>query len=107
MFQCSGDAAVDENEKAYAEIVQMAGERCLAVEELIRVQVKAAVSRAEALEERVEREISELRKGEDELKRLSLTEDHIHFLQVHGQTNTSLFSEQGLSSCRAFLFFRF
>lgn len=86
--QYSGDAAVDQNEKAYAEIVTMAGKRHCAVRELIRVQEKAAVSRAEAIIDRLEREISELRKGEDELKQLSLTEDHVHFLQVHRRTNT-------------------
>lgn len=87
--QGSGDAAVDQNEKAYAEIVLMADKRRCAVNELIRVQEKAAVSRAEALVERLEREISEMRKADDELKQLSLTEDHIHFLQVHRLTNRS------------------
>uniref|UniRef100_UPI0037E6FB56 E3 ubiquitin/ISG15 ligase TRIM25-like n=1 Tax=Semicossyphus pulcher TaxID=241346 RepID=UPI0037E6FB56 len=80
-LQSSADTAVDENERAYAEIVQMAGKRRSAVKEQIRVQEKAAAGRAEALEKRLEREISELRKGEDDLKQLSLTEDHIHFLQ--------------------------
>lgn len=67
----------------------MADKRRCAVNELIRVQEKSAVSRAEALVERLEREISEMRKAEDELKQLSLTEDHIHFLQVHRLTNRS------------------
>ncbi|XP_045898039.1 E3 ubiquitin/ISG15 ligase TRIM25-like [Micropterus dolomieu] len=80
-LQCSRDAAVEQNEKAYDEIILMAGKRRCAVEELIRVQEKAAMSRAEALVDRLEKEISELRKYEDELKQLSLTEDHIHFLQ--------------------------
>nr|XP_046250321.1 E3 ubiquitin/ISG15 ligase TRIM25-like isoform X2 [Scatophagus argus] len=80
-LQCSGDEAVDQNEKAYAEIVLMADKRRCAVNEMIRVQEKAAVNQAEALIDRLEKEISELRKGEDGLKQLSLTEDHIHFLQ--------------------------
>ncbi|XP_029288735.1 LOW QUALITY PROTEIN: tripartite motif-containing protein 16-like [Cottoperca gobio] len=80
-LQCSGDAAVDQNEKAYAEIVQMADKKRCSMNELIRVQEKAAESRAEALVDRLEKDISELRNGEDELKQLSLTEDHIHFLQ--------------------------
>ncbi|XP_078113708.1 E3 ubiquitin/ISG15 ligase TRIM25-like isoform X2 [Sander vitreus] len=79
--QCSGDAALDQNEKAYTEIVQMADKRRCTVRELIRVQETAVVSRAEALVDRLQKDISELRKGEDELKQLSLTEDHIHFLQ--------------------------
>lgn len=60
----------------------MANKRRCAVNELIRVQEKAVMSRAEALMERLAREISELRKGENKLKQLSLTEDHIYFLQV-------------------------
>ncbi|XP_033940601.1 E3 ubiquitin/ISG15 ligase TRIM25-like [Pseudochaenichthys georgianus] len=80
-LQFSGDAAVDQNEKAYAEMVRMADERRCATKDLIRVQQKAVVSRAEALVDRLEKDISELRKGQDDLKQLSLTEDHIHFLQ--------------------------
>ncbi|KAF3854573.1 hypothetical protein F7725_022628, partial [Dissostichus mawsoni] len=84
--KCSGDAAVDQNEKAYAEMVRMADERRCATKDLIRVQQKAAVSRAEALVDRLEKDISERRKGQDDLKQLSLTEDHIHFLQIEQQT---------------------
>lgn len=81
-FQSSRDAALDQNEKAYAEVVMMADKRRSVVKELISDQEKAAVSRAEALVERLEREISDLRKREDELKQLSLTDDHIYYLQV-------------------------
>lgn len=70
--QCSGDAAVDQNEKAYAEIIQMADKRRCAVNELIRVQEKAAVSQAEAIVDQLEKETCELRKREDELKCHSL-----------------------------------
>ncbi|XP_035520633.1 tripartite motif-containing protein 16-like [Morone saxatilis] len=80
-LQGSGAAAVDQNEKAYAEFVLMADKRRCAVNELIRVQEMAVVSRAEALMDRLEKEVSDLKKGECKLKQLSLTEDHIHFLQ--------------------------
>uniref|UniRef100_A0A8D3AC81 AGBL carboxypeptidase 2 n=2 Tax=Scophthalmus maximus TaxID=52904 RepID=A0A8D3AC81_SCOMX len=80
-LKCAGDAAVKQKEKACAEIVRLVDERLCAVTKGIRVQEKAAVSRAEALVDRLEREIRELRKGDDELKQLSVTEDHIHFLQ--------------------------
>ncbi|XP_061094546.1 tripartite motif-containing protein 16-like protein [Conger conger] len=46
-----------------------------------RDQEKAEVSRAEGLLERQEQEIAELRRRDAELKHLSHTEDHIHFLQ--------------------------
>ncbi|XP_044212390.1 E3 ubiquitin/ISG15 ligase TRIM25-like [Thunnus albacares] len=80
---CSADAAVDQNEKAYAEIVLMADKRRCAVKEQIQVQEKAAMSKAEALVDQLEKDVSELRKREDELMQLSLTEDHVHFLQSY------------------------
>ncbi len=89
--QCSGDAAVDQNEKVYADIVHMADNRRVNVNKLIRDQEKAAVSQAEALVDRLEKEISELRKQEDELKQLQHTDDHIHFLQVKRQRPVTLF----------------
>ncbi|KAK2842024.1 hypothetical protein Q5P01_012224 [Channa striata] len=80
--KCCVDAAVDENQKAHDEFVQMADKRRCAVEQLIRSQEKAAMSRGEALVDRLEKEICELRKGEEEIKKLSLIEDHIYFLQT-------------------------
>ncbi|KAG8012494.1 Tripartite motif-containing protein 16 [Nibea albiflora] len=80
-LQCSGDAAVDQNEKAYSQIVQMADKRRCAMNVLIKGQEKALVSQAESLVDRVEKEILELKRGEDKLKQLSVTEDHINFLQ--------------------------
>lgn len=61
----------------------MAERRRSAVRELIRDQEKAAMTRAEALMERIQAEIRDLRSREEELKQLSLTDDHIQFLQVH------------------------
>lgn len=80
-LQSSTDAAFDENEKAYTEMVLMADKRRCAMKELIRDQERAVAGQAEALVDRLEKEIRELKEGEDELKQLSLTEDHIHFLQ--------------------------
>ncbi|XP_010749661.3 tripartite motif-containing protein 16 [Larimichthys crocea] len=80
-LQCSGDAAVDQNEKVYSEIVLMADKRRCAMKDLIKDQEKALVSQAESLVDRLEKEILALKRGEDELKQLSVTEDHIHFLQ--------------------------
>uniref|UniRef100_A0A3Q1BTW3 E3 ubiquitin/ISG15 ligase TRIM25-like n=1 Tax=Amphiprion ocellaris TaxID=80972 RepID=A0A3Q1BTW3_AMPOC len=79
--QCSRDAALDENEKVYNEIVLMADKRRCAMKELIGDQEKAVASLTEVLVDRLEQEIRELKKTEDELKQLSVTEDHIHFLQ--------------------------
>lgn len=52
------------------------------VTKLIGINEKAAFNQAEALIERLEQEIDELKKKETGLKQLYSTEDHIHFLQV-------------------------
>ncbi|XP_062276615.1 uncharacterized protein LOC133981779 [Scomber scombrus] len=86
-LKCSADAADDQNEKAYAETVLKADKRRCAVKEQIQDQEKAAMSRAEVLVDWLEEDISELRKREDELKQLSLSEDDIHFLQSYQSTS--------------------
>lgn len=50
--------------------------------ELIKAQEKTAVSQAEQLLEKIQKEIAELKMNEAELDKLSHTEDHILFLQV-------------------------
>ena len=50
--------------------------------ELLRVQERAAVSQAEELLEKIQREIVELRRADAELEKLSRSEDHVLFLQV-------------------------
>lgn len=57
------------------------------VTKLIGINEKAAFNQAEALIERLEQEIDELKKKESGLKQLYSTEDHIHFLQVMCQGN--------------------
>ncbi|XP_028975903.2 E3 ubiquitin-protein ligase TRIM47-like isoform X2 [Esox lucius] len=47
----------------------------------IRAQEKTEVSRTEGLLEQLEKEVSEMRRRDVELKQLSHIEDHIHFLQ--------------------------
>ncbi|XP_036377759.1 E3 ubiquitin/ISG15 ligase TRIM25-like [Megalops cyprinoides] len=77
----SAQAAVEDSERIFTEMIHSIERRRSEVKELIRDQEKAAVSRAERLLERLEQEIAELRRGEAELEQLSHTEDHIHFLQ--------------------------
>lgn len=50
--------------------------------ELIKAQEKTAVSQAEQLLEKIQKELAELKMNEAELDKLSHTEDHILFLQV-------------------------
>ncbi|XP_061114713.1 tripartite motif-containing protein 16-like isoform X2 [Conger conger] len=80
-LKCSAEAAVEDSERIFTELIRSIERRCSEVKELIRDQEKAEVSRAEGLLERLEQEIAELRRREAELEQLSHTEDHIHFLQ--------------------------
>ncbi|KAJ8377059.1 hypothetical protein SKAU_G00076390 [Synaphobranchus kaupii] len=77
----SAQAAVEDSERIFTELIHSIERRRSEVKELIRDQEKAEVSRAEGLLERLEQEIAELRRRDTELEQLSHTEDHIHFLQ--------------------------
>ncbi|KAG9329789.1 hypothetical protein JZ751_029586, partial [Albula glossodonta] len=77
----SAQAAVEDSERIFTELIHSIERRRSEVKELIRDQEKAAVSEAEGLLERLEQEIAELRRRDAELEQLSHTEDHIHFLQ--------------------------
>ncbi|KAJ8246596.1 hypothetical protein GJAV_G00253250 [Gymnothorax javanicus] len=77
----SAQAAVEDSERIFTELIRSLERRRSEVKELIRDQEKAEVSRAEGLLERLEQEIAELRRRDAELEQLSHTEDHIDFLQ--------------------------
>ncbi|XP_061095888.1 E3 ubiquitin-protein ligase TRIM47-like [Conger conger] len=77
----SAQAAVEDSERIFTEMIRSIERRRSEVKELIRDQEKAAVSQAEGFLERLEQEIAELRRRDAELEQLSHTEDHIHFLQ--------------------------
>ncbi|KAJ8278259.1 hypothetical protein GJAV_G00085660, partial [Gymnothorax javanicus] len=80
-IKLSAQAAVEDSERIFTELIRSIERRRSEVKELIRDQEKAEVSRAEGLLERLEQEIAELRRRDAELEQLSHTEDHIHFLQ--------------------------
>uniref|UniRef100_A0A4W5M398 B30.2/SPRY domain-containing protein n=1 Tax=Hucho hucho TaxID=62062 RepID=A0A4W5M398_9TELE len=78
----SAQAAVEESEKIFTELICTFERRCSEVKELIKAQEKAAVSQAEGRLKQLEQEIAKLRRRDAEMERLSHKEDHIHFLQV-------------------------
>ncbi|KAJ8278261.1 hypothetical protein GJAV_G00085680 [Gymnothorax javanicus] len=80
-LKLSAQAAVEDSERIFTELIRSIERRRSEVKELIRDQEKAEVSRAEGLLERLEQEIAELRRRDAELAQLSHTEDQIHFLQ--------------------------
>ncbi|KAJ8357922.1 hypothetical protein AAFF_G00055400 [Aldrovandia affinis] len=77
----SAQAAVEDSERIFTELIGSFERRRSEVKKLIRDQEKAEVSRVERLIEQLEQEIAELRRRDAELEQLSHTEDHIHFLQ--------------------------
>ncbi|XP_064818923.1 E3 ubiquitin-protein ligase TRIM47-like isoform X1 [Oncorhynchus masou masou] len=80
-LKLSAQAAVDDSERIFAELIRTMETRCSEVKELIRDQEKAEVSQAEGLLEQLEQEVAELRRRDAELVQFSHTEDNIHFLQ--------------------------
>ncbi|XP_035269064.1 uncharacterized protein LOC118225121 [Anguilla anguilla] len=77
----SAQAAAEDSERIFTELIRSIERRRSEVKELIRDQEKAEVSRAEGLLEQLEKEIAELRRRDAELEQFSHTEDHIQFLQ--------------------------
>ncbi|KAL1005103.1 hypothetical protein UPYG_G00054540 [Umbra pygmaea] len=77
----SAQAAVEDSERIFTELIRSIERRHSELKEKIRAQEKAEVSRDEGLLEKLEQEVSELRKRDVELEKLSHTEDHIQFLQ--------------------------
>uniref|UniRef100_A0A8C1N8I6 Tripartite motif-containing protein 16-like n=1 Tax=Cyprinus carpio TaxID=7962 RepID=A0A8C1N8I6_CYPCA len=77
----SAQAAVEDSERIFTELIRSIERRRSEVTQLIRDQEKAAVSRAEGQLEQLEQEIEDLRRRDAELEQLSHTDNHIHFLQ--------------------------
>ncbi|XP_046718297.1 tripartite motif-containing protein 16-like [Silurus meridionalis] len=73
--------AVDDNEKIFNEMISSLVKRRSEVKEMIRVQEKAELSRAEQHLKHLEQEITDLQRRVSDLEQLSHTPDHIHFLQ--------------------------
>ncbi|XP_029548455.1 tripartite motif-containing protein 16-like [Salmo trutta] len=79
----SAQAAVEDSDQIFTELIRSIERRSSEVKELIRAQEKAQVSEAEGVLEQLKQEIAELRKRSTELEQLSHTEDHIQFLQSY------------------------
>uniref|UniRef100_A0A8C1MQ24 ubiquitinyl hydrolase 1 n=1 Tax=Cyprinus carpio TaxID=7962 RepID=A0A8C1MQ24_CYPCA len=80
-YKRSAQTAVKDSEKIFTELIRSIERSRSELIRLIRDQEKTAVSRAEGRLERLEKEISDLRRRDTELEQLSHTQDHIQFLQ--------------------------
>ncbi|XP_031440290.2 tripartite motif-containing protein 16-like [Clupea harengus] len=80
-LKSSAQAAVEDSEMIFTEMIRSIERRRSELTEVIRDQERAEVSRAEDLMEKLEQEIAELKKRDAELEQLSHTDNHICFLQ--------------------------
>ncbi|XP_042284237.1 uncharacterized protein LOC121908363 [Thunnus maccoyii] len=92
----SADKAVEDSEKIFTELIRLLQKRSSDVKQQIRSQQETEVSRVKELQEKLEQEITELKRKDAELKKLSHTEDHNQFL--HNYPSLSQLSEPTDSS---------
>ncbi|XP_073333616.1 tripartite motif-containing protein 16-like [Pagrus major] len=92
----SADEAVEHSEKIFTELIRLMEKRRSDVKQQVRSQQETEVSRVKELQEKLEQEITELKRKDAELKKLSHTEDHNQFL--HNYPSLSALSESTHSS---------
>ncbi|KAL7872547.1 hypothetical protein SRHO_G00075300 [Serrasalmus rhombeus] len=80
-FKRSAQAAVEDNERIFTELIRSIEKKRSEVTELIRTQEKNQLRQTEELLENLQQEIDDLKRRNTELEQLSVTEDHIQFLQ--------------------------
>ncbi|KAM4728787.1 tripartite motif-containing protein 16-like [Anableps anableps] len=92
----SADKTVEHSEKIFTELIRLLQKRSSDVKQQIRSQQETEASRVKELQEKLEQEITELKRKDAELKQLSDTEDHNQFL--HNYPSLSALSESTHSS---------
>ncbi|XP_078028964.1 tripartite motif-containing protein 16-like isoform X1 [Epinephelus lanceolatus] len=92
----SADKAVEHSEKIFTELIRLMEKRRSDVKQQLRWQQETEVSRVKELQEKLEQEITELKRKDGELEQLSHTEDHTQFL--HNYPSLSALSEATHSS---------
>ncbi|TKS66877.1 Tripartite motif-containing protein 16 [Collichthys lucidus] len=92
----SADKAVEDSEKIFTELIRLMEKRRSDVKQQVRSQQETEVSRVKDLQEKLEQEITELKRKDADLKKLSHTEDHNQFL--HNYPSLSPLSQSTDSS---------
>ncbi|XP_073333873.1 tripartite motif-containing protein 16-like [Pagrus major] len=92
----SADKTVEDSEKIFTELIHLMEKRRSDVKQQVRSQQETEVSRVKELQEKLEQEITELKRKDAELNKLSHTEDHNQFL--HNYPSLSALSESTHSS---------
>ncbi|XP_063062566.1 tripartite motif-containing protein 16-like [Engraulis encrasicolus] len=97
-LQSSADAAVENSERVFTEMIRSIEKRRSEVTKLIRDQERADVSRAEELMETLEQEIAELKRRVAEMEQFSQSENNISFLKSFQSLCASTTSDKS-STC--------
>ncbi|XP_061566623.1 tripartite motif-containing protein 16-like [Cololabis saira] len=92
----SADIAVEDSEKSFNKVIRLLQKRSSDVKQQIRSQQEHEVSRVKDLQEKLQQEITDLKRRDAELEQLSDTEDHNQFL--HNYLSPSPLSESTHSS---------
>ncbi|XP_020482520.2 tripartite motif-containing protein 16-like [Labrus bergylta] len=92
----SADKTVGNSEKIFTELIRLMEKRRSDVKQQVRSQQQTEVSRVRELQEKLEQEITELKRKDAELEKLSHTEDNNQFL--HDYPSLSPLSESTHSS---------
>ncbi|XP_071346425.1 tripartite motif-containing protein 16-like [Trachinotus anak] len=92
----SADKAVEHSEKIFTQLIRLMEKRSSDVKQQIRSQQETEVSGVKELQEKLEQEITELKRKDAELKQLSHTEGHTQFL--HNYPSLSPLSQSTDSS---------
>ncbi|XP_054893334.1 tripartite motif-containing protein 16-like [Poeciliopsis prolifica] len=76
----SADKTVEDSEKIFTQLIRLLQKRSSEVKQQIRSQQETKVSRVKNVEEKLQQEITELKRKDAELEQLSHTQDHNQFL---------------------------
>uniref|UniRef100_A0A3Q1J0G7 Tripartite motif-containing protein 16-like n=1 Tax=Anabas testudineus TaxID=64144 RepID=A0A3Q1J0G7_ANATE len=92
----SAGQTVEHSEKIFTQLIGLIDKRRSDVKQQIRSQQETEVSRVKELQEKLQQEITELKRKDAELEQLSHTEDHTQFL--HNYPSVSALSQSTHSS---------
>ncbi|XP_051783794.1 tripartite motif-containing protein 16-like [Erpetoichthys calabaricus] len=81
-MKLSVERVMREHEKSFTDLIHCIEEARKILTERITEQEKREMEKADGVMEQLEKEIEELKRREAELKELSKTKDHLHFLQT-------------------------
>ncbi|KAI4895457.1 hypothetical protein NFI96_025753, partial [Prochilodus magdalenae] len=96
-LKSSAQAAVEDSERIFAELIRSIERKRSEVIKLIRDQERNQLSQTEELLEKLEQEIGDLKRRNTELEQLEHTEDHIQFLQSFQALSVSSGCEESRS----------